>query len=177
MAKKAKKFNTGLFIGRFQPFHLGHMHALEIASASCKKLVIGIGSSQEAGTEKNPLSAAARIKIIKAALVGSSVGRMKPKFITIPDFGNDDAWFNYINERIPRLDVVFSGNQLVKKIFKSHKIAVITLRWYNRRRLSSTNVRRAIKKGENWQDLVPKGAIKEIRNQFRSAGVGRVFVV
>jgi nicotinamide-nucleotide adenylyltransferase len=170
MTKKAERFDTGLFIGRFQPFHKGHMRALESASAECKKLIIGIGSSQKMGTEKNPLSATARIRIIKAALAGSRLGKKRPRFITIPDFkSNNDGWFNYINRRIPKIDVVFSGNRLVKKIFKGHKIAVITLTWYDRGRLSSTNVRRAIRAGRRWQNLVPKGAINEISRSFGSA--------
>jgi nicotinamide-nucleotide adenylyltransferase len=41
-----------LFIGRFQPLHLGHLDALK--QISKEEIIIGIGSSQYSGTKENP---------------------------------------------------------------------------------------------------------------------------
>ena len=35
-----------LFIGRFQPFHLGHLLLLQRLSTQYEEIIIGIGSSQ-----------------------------------------------------------------------------------------------------------------------------------
>ena len=45
---------TALFIGRFQPFHSGHVDAIKQISE--KEIIIGIGSSQYSGTDDNPYS-------------------------------------------------------------------------------------------------------------------------
>ena len=157
-----KKFNHGLFIGRFQPFHKGHLYALEVASSLCKELVIGIGSSQETGTKINPLSSKIRIKIITAGLGGTKIDAKELKFIEIPDSASNDAWFNYIIRRDPDIEVVFSRNGLVKKIFRSHNIPVISPKWYERRRLMAAKIRGLIKKEKAWKDRVPEGAVREI---------------
>lgn len=157
-----KKFNQGLFIGRFQPFHKGHLYALEVASSFCKKLVIGIGSSQESGTAANPLSAKARIRIIKAGIRGTHIKTSNLKFIEIPDFRDNDAWFEYIIKKEPKIDIIFSRNALVKEIFLSHGIPVISPEWYKRKTFVATRIRGLIKSGKRWQGCVPKGAVNEI---------------
>ena len=43
---------NGLLIGRFQPFHLGHLEALRFALSKVDKLWLGLGSSNKP-TEKN----------------------------------------------------------------------------------------------------------------------------
>jgi Nicotinamide mononucleotide adenylyltransferase len=42
---------NGLLIGRFQPFHLGHLEALQFALSKVDKLWVGLGSSNKP-TEK-----------------------------------------------------------------------------------------------------------------------------
>ena len=37
----------GLLIGRFQPFHLGHLEALQFALSKVDKLWVGLGSSNK----------------------------------------------------------------------------------------------------------------------------------
>ena len=159
-----KKFDVGLFVGRFQPFHIGHMHALKLAMASCKKLVIVVGSSQKSGTKTNPLSVDSRIRIIRAALKGAGINDRNLSFIAVPDFENDDAWFSYIRGMAPRIDAVFSRNPVVKRIFRARGIAVLAPRWHMRRKFSATNVRQRIRSGKKWRNMVPEGAIKEMES-------------
>lgn len=45
---------TGIFIGRFQPIHHGHIHALGVAASQVQKLYILIGSSNQCRSIKNP---------------------------------------------------------------------------------------------------------------------------
>lgn len=48
------KIETGVFIGRFQPAHIGHIHAISIASSLCKTLIILVGSANQCLSIKNP---------------------------------------------------------------------------------------------------------------------------
>jgi len=45
-----------LFIGRFQPFHKGHLLFLKSIYTQYDKIIIGIGSSQYSNSLDNPFS-------------------------------------------------------------------------------------------------------------------------
>jgi bifunctional NMN adenylyltransferase/nudix hydrolase len=45
---------TGIFIGRFQPVHQGHIHALGMAASQVQKLYILVGSANQCRSIKNP---------------------------------------------------------------------------------------------------------------------------
>lgn len=48
------KAKTALFVGRFQPFHLGHLKVIKDILKKNDFIVIAIGSSDEKNTDKNP---------------------------------------------------------------------------------------------------------------------------
>ena len=64
-------YDTGMIIGRFQPFHLGHSIILDRALDQCNKVIVVIGSAQESRTPLNPLSASEREQIIIDSFVNS----------------------------------------------------------------------------------------------------------
>jgi len=157
-----RRFKLGLFIGRFQPFHKGHMHALRYALSSCDRVVIGIGSSQEHGTDDNPIPADKRERIIRAALRGSGIASRRVALMRIPDFGDNEAWFRYIMKERKGIEVVFSRTRIVRRIFAGHGIPVIAPAWHRRRTLMATRIREMMKSGKRWQDRVPRSAVREI---------------
>ena len=63
----------GLFIGRFQPFHLGHLQDIINALKEVDELVIGIGSSNEKHTKYNPFSVEERIEMIDLVLPNNNI--------------------------------------------------------------------------------------------------------
>ena len=60
-----KPYDTGLVVGRFQTFHAGHQKLVETGLMLCDRLLILVGSSQECGTERNPLNVQTRIDMIR----------------------------------------------------------------------------------------------------------------
>lgn len=66
MINTNKAFDTGMVVGRFQTFHKGHQRLVETALNLCDRVLILVGSSQECGTERNPLSVATRMEMIRA---------------------------------------------------------------------------------------------------------------
>ena len=54
----------GFLIGRFQPFHLGHLEAIKFALGKVEHLHVGIGSSNKSYEERNPFTADVRKKMI-----------------------------------------------------------------------------------------------------------------
>lgn len=60
-----KPYDTGLICGRFQTFHKGHEKLVETGLLLCDRLLILVGSSQECGTERNPLNIETRIRMLR----------------------------------------------------------------------------------------------------------------
>lgn len=60
-----RPYDTGLVVGRFQTFHKGHQRLVENALKMCDRVLILVGSSQECGTERNPLNVETRIEMIR----------------------------------------------------------------------------------------------------------------
>lgn len=61
-----KPYDTGLLVGRFQTYHVGHQSLVKTGLTLCDRLLVLVGSSQECGTERNPLDVETRIEIIRA---------------------------------------------------------------------------------------------------------------
>ncbi|NYZ79420.1 adenylyltransferase/cytidyltransferase family protein, partial [Candidatus Micrarchaeota archaeon] len=58
----------GLFIGRFQPFHNGHLKGIEWALKRCDELIIAVGSTQRSFDRMDLFTAGERIEMIRRAL-------------------------------------------------------------------------------------------------------------
>lgn len=64
-----KKLDTIVFIGRFQPFHNGHLEVILSALTQAKKVLILVGSSNQPRTPKNPFTFDERRKMINEAVI------------------------------------------------------------------------------------------------------------
>ena len=60
-----KIYDSGMVVGRFQTFHLGHQHLIDSALQLCDRVLVFVGSSQEYGTERNPLNVETRIRMLR----------------------------------------------------------------------------------------------------------------
>ncbi|MFH0970944.1 MAG: adenylyltransferase/cytidyltransferase family protein, partial [Candidatus Micrarchaeota archaeon] len=78
---------TALVIGRFQPFHNGHLEAIRKMIKDNGKLLLVIGSAQESRTRKNPFSAKERMEMISACL-GKGDLLSNTKIIALDDENN-----------------------------------------------------------------------------------------
>ena len=111
-----------LFIGRFQPFHSGHIDAIKQISE--KQIIIGVGSSQYSGTNDNPYSFEERREMIEKALDKNK----KYKIIAIPDIHDAKNWVAHVEKIVSDFDVIYTGNKLVKRLFKKGGYKVISLK-------------------------------------------------
>lgn len=80
-------FTTGVFIGRFQPFHEGHRRCVEKILSERDRCVILVRETE--ATEKNPIAAAERIATIRAHFPD----RARVIIMAIPDPGADLSVF------------------------------------------------------------------------------------
>ena len=113
----------GLLVGRFQPFHLGHLDAVLFGLSRTENLFIGVGSSNKFNEKKNPFSAEERKEMIISSIESSMLGRVK--IFEIPDVDNHEKWTFEIDQIVPKYDVVFSNDEFTKTLFERRKIDVI----------------------------------------------------
>lgn len=112
----------GVFIGRFQPFHNAHYETVKLALQKCKRLIIVIGSDNQARTTKNPWTSQERIAMIASCFGG--LGGMNQNeeldritFIPARDhLYNDNLWLVTVQQAIAEAtnnskDVVLIGHK------------------------------------------------------------------
>ena len=146
---------NGLLIGRFQPFHLGHLEALQYALSKVDRLWIGIGSSNKNPEKNNPFTATERKDMILSSINDSILKRIKIFFI--PDFENHVEWIKNIDLIVPNFEVVFTNDELTQAIYRKRGKKVIQVPFKERDILSGTNIREKIMRDQNWIELVPEG--------------------
>ena len=152
----------GLLIGRFQPFHLGHLDAVLFALSRTENLFIGIGSSNKSNETRNPFSAKERREMIISSVEPSITDRIK--IFDIPDVGDHEKWTFEIDKIMPKYDVIFTNDEFTKTLFEKREMNVVPVVLKDREKFSGTNIRELIADDENWQDLVPRGTKKVLDN-------------
>ncbi|PIT86722.1 MAG: nicotinamide-nucleotide adenylyltransferase [Candidatus Magasanikbacteria bacterium CG10_big_fil_rev_8_21_14_0_10_43_6] len=112
--------STALFIGRFQPFHIGHASA--IAAMPESHIIIGIGSSQYSGTPENPFTFEERKGMIEKSLPQDA---KKYTIIAIPDIHDADRWVSHVESIVGAGHTVYTGNDITKQLFERKKYTVL----------------------------------------------------
>jgi nicotinamide-nucleotide adenylyltransferase len=147
---------NGLLIGRFQPFHLGHLDALQFALSKVDKLWVGLGSSNLPLQKDNPFSAEQRKEMILSSI--DETIKEKISIYFIPDLDNHIKWIEKIDTIVPKFDIIFSNDELTKHLYSKRSIQVITIPFLKRDKLSGTHIRELIISDQKWDDLVPDGS-------------------
>ena len=150
---------TALFVARFQPLHKGHLHVMK---SLLKKynLVIVIGSINKKD-KKNPFSFILRKNMIDASLRDY---KGKYRIIGIKDVHDDKKWVGSIGKKA-KFDFVVSGNEWVKRCFpgkETRKPKMLYSKKYN-----GTKIRKLIREGKKWQNLVPEECVEIIEQEIR----------
>lgn len=146
-------------MGRFQPFHSGHLKALKWVLERCEKVTVVIGSTQQSFTERNPFTFEERKEMIKRSLEEEGVEEERYEIIGIPDFFDCERWVKSIQNK-SKFDVVFTTSSWVKNCFDLFEIPVKEHPIFNK--YSGTKIREMMKEDEDWRNCVPSGSRKII---------------
>ena len=161
---------SAIFVGRFQPFHKGHLEAIKWILKREKEILIFIGSLQESWQKDNPFSFFERKEMVEKALFSENIKNFK--IFGVPDFLADEIWAKKIFEirKFKKNEVtVFTQNPWTKRCFKKIKIKTQPHPLFFNR-LSATQIREKIADNKKWKDLVPEEVfkyLKEIRGEKR----------
>ena len=156
--------SCGLMIGRFQPFHNGHLKLAHQILNECEKLIIAVGSSQFNFTFSNPFTAGERIYFIHNSLVESKIELSRVYILPILNLENNAIWVQHLKSMLPKFDSIYSGNKFVQELLShsSETFRIHTPKFYNKNECNGTNIRMNIVMNKKWRDFVPKAVYKII---------------
>ena len=163
--------NRGLFVGRFQPFHLGHLAAIKDILKEVDELVIVIGGAQYSHNIGNPFTAGERLTMIRKALEEAEIDYSRVWIVPVPDVHLHMMWVSALEGYTPHFDVVYSNEPLTRRLFIEAGYKVKAIHFHERKLYSSTEIRERMLKDESWEKLVPKSVAAFIRE---TDGVNRL---
>lgn len=95
----AISFKNALLIGRFQPFHSGHLSMVRHGLSLAEQLVIVLGSAYGNRTIKNPFTVEERMEMFKLSLPKEHYDRIS--FIPVRDYHyNDNKWCTEVRNKV-----------------------------------------------------------------------------
>ncbi len=162
-------------MGRFQPFHLGHLQVVRDILEEFPQLIVAVGSATFNYLEKSPFTAGERIWMIHEALAEAGLDMSRVYITAYPNIENNAAWAAHLQSLLPPFQVAFTGNALPHILLKEAGIEVRPLEMINRELYCASEIRRRMLEEEDWESLVPP-AVARIINTI--GGVERLkFIV
>ena len=147
--------STALFIGRFQPFHNGHLDAVRQILKENDKIIIAIGSASNTITKKNPYTANQRLQMIRAA-----IGKTKNyEVILIPDINDPPLWPHYVKRLVGPFDVLYTGSRFTKECFQKYEKTTPIKSIKKNLKISATQIRNS----KHPENFVPKAVAKLLK--------------
>src|SRR3972149_9414854 len=153
---------AGLFVGRFQPFHKGHLEAIKDVLKEVDELGIVIGSAQYSHRKDNPFTAGERVTMIRKALEEAEIPAARWWIVPVPAVHVHMVWVAEVVGYVPKFDVVYSNEPLTKRLFLEAGFKVKSFPLHKRAVYSATEIRERILNGKDWKTLVPKSVVKII---------------
>jgi bifunctional NMN adenylyltransferase/nudix hydrolase len=92
--------DLAVLIGRFQPFHWGHLRLLETALEVAPRALVVVGSAAGPRLAKNPFTETERIDAITASLTPEQ--RARVSFISVRDYYDEPRWAAAVKAAVGR---------------------------------------------------------------------------
>lgn len=170
----------GLVVGRFQPFHLGHMGLVEQALSAYEEAVVAVASAQYNYLPRDPFTAGERVEMVRRAVGAGgdrAAGGRLARCIVLPidDRPDNAAWAAHLRSSLPPFGAVLSGNPYVETLLSGAGVRVDRPRMVDRPRYVGSGIRALMARGDgSWRGLVPPAVaayIDEIGGAERVAAV------
>ena len=148
------KYPVALIVGRFQPFHKGHLFLIKKALEKADKIVIGIGSAN-IKDDNNPIDFEMRKKVVKAVAYKERFENRLIKIVPLDDFFNDKKWLENLEKQVGKFDLTLGNNDWTNNILKKAGYKVLKVDYYKRPLYEGWRIRKLIKEGKKWENRVP----------------------
>jgi bifunctional NMN adenylyltransferase/nudix hydrolase len=94
-------FDVAVYVGRFQPFHLGHLALLKHALSVAPRVVLVVGSAHQARSPKNPFTWRERAEMVRLAL--DDADRARVDFLPVRDHYDEARWVAAVQSGVKAL--------------------------------------------------------------------------
>ncbi len=146
-----------LMVGRFQPFHNGHLKLVKLILKVFDTLFIVIGSAQHKATADNPYSLAKRELMIKETLKAENITSYE--LFALDDARGDEVWMDKLLAAVPRFDVFYTADGITPCLMKKRHFEVRTVDKFDN--INATKIRKMMKNNnKEWKTLVPEAVAK-----------------
>ncbi|MCI4336360.1 MAG: nicotinamide-nucleotide adenylyltransferase [Thermoplasmata archaeon] len=144
-----------MLVGRFQPFHAGHLGVVKALRAqhTDEVLIIGIGSAEESHTWLNPFTAGERHEMIERALRAEHISG----WTTVPlvDIHRHALWVAHLESLLPPFERVYTNNPLTRSLFAQAEYEVESPTLVDRNRYEGAKIRELMADHGAWSELLP----------------------
>ena len=144
-------------IGRFQPFHNGHLKLANQILDECEELIIAVGSSQFNFTFSNPFTAGERVYFIHESLVEANIDLNMVYIVPILNLENNAIWIQHLISMLPQFNSIYSGNKFVQELLSTstENLDIRTPVFYDSHNCNGTRIRMNIVMNKEWHKYVP----------------------
>ena len=150
----------GLYWGRFNPPHKGHLQLIKKILKEVDKLIIAVGSAEFKNTKRNPFNGIERKKMIEAYLKEERIDMKKVNVIAINDGKSFSSAIKNIFKRCGNFDVLYTDKKSIIELIKNK----VKVKKINRTgTISSTQIRDSIANNQNWKHLTGKSVAMLIK--------------
>jgi cytidyltransferase-like protein len=167
--------------GRFQPFHNGHLEYLKGAGARCEQVFVGITNPDPTRVqpeesdplrhlpESNPYTYVERLLMVKAAAADAGIAAERLHVIPFP-VNEPELWQAYVPEDVVQFIRLFSdwGDTKLERL-REAGYEVVVLDEGAAKEISGADVRAALREDGDWEQLVPPGVARLLRQFQRTA--------
>ncbi|MEK7633886.1 MAG: pantetheine-phosphate adenylyltransferase [Patescibacteria group bacterium] len=147
-------YKVALIVGRFQPFHKGHLFLIRKALEKAGKIIVGIGSANIMDVN-NPIDFETRKKIIKAVAYKEKFEDKLIKTVRLNDFLDDKKWLTNLKKQVGKFNISLGNNNWTNKILGKAGYKVMKIDYYKRGLYEGWRIRKLIKEKKKWQDRIP----------------------
>lgn len=155
---------TALFIGHFQPYHLGHHLVISGMTKIAGKIIVGVMGN--AKSKEQPFTMQERKEMMQRALQADDIIPMfDVNFVELPDFENSAKWADNVLELAGKVDRLWTGDEEMKAAFKG-KVEIQNIKEVPG--IRSADIRDLISKGGDWEEKVPQDVLRYI-NEIEGA--------
>ena len=148
-----------LVVGRFQPFHTGHLRLVEQAASAYGEVIVAVASAQNNHLPRDPFTAGERIEMIRRALADEGPGDALARCIVLPvsDRPDNAAWAAHLRSALPPFGAVLTGNPYVAMLLSGAGVAVDRPEMVERKKYVGSGIREMMARGDRaWESLVPR---------------------
>ena len=155
----------GVYFGRFNPPHIGHMAQILACLKTVDKLFVVVCCAEHKNEKDNPFSGAERVKMLRVYAKEQGIGASRIKVASVNEYHSDKEAIDNLFAVCKNPSVIFVNDTKTQLAKTASKIVRITRLPLKKRIgcISATKLRDAIASGEKWEKMTGKSVVRLIK--------------